>query len=174
MMKNNNLKVILFSTCLLVAGSPVIADDGEGTEGKEKINPWQQCGIGAGIFSENKTAAAISNVIWDSGTTAVTSATASPDTCSSKTIETARFIDETYDVLAQETAMGEGKHLSAAINLIGCQPAAQQQVTAMLRQDLQGLIDHVDYNNLERSQKAYSYYSSLVDAAASTKGCLSS
>lgn len=170
MIQNNTLTGILLSACLLIFGSPAIAD----SHGDQKINPWQHCGIGAGLFDDNGTAAAISNIIWDSGTTAVTSATASPETCSSKILETARFIDETYDVLAIETAMGEGKHLAAAMDLIGCQSAAQQEVTAKLRHDLHGLTTRADYTTLERAEKAYSYYASLLRAASSAEGCLSS
>ncbi len=40
-------------------------------------NPFSDCGIGAALFKDTKWAAVSSNVIWDIGTTAVTSATAS-------------------------------------------------------------------------------------------------
>ena len=35
------------------------------TLAQENINPWKHCGIGAIIFDDNGTAAAISNVIWE-------------------------------------------------------------------------------------------------------------
>lgn len=133
---------------------------------KEDINPWQHCGIGAMIFDDNTTAAAISNVIWDSGTTAVTSATISPDTCNSKEIEVAQFIDETYDQLAIETAMGEGEYLAAALGLMNCSTAAGVDVVSQLRADLQSVSADADYAEQPHADKAFQYYNSLNHAAA--------
>lgn len=133
---------------------------------QEHINPWQQCGIGAGLFDENGTAAAISNIIWDSGTTAVTSATMSPETCSSKEIEVARFVDETYDQLVMETAMGEGEHLTAALGLMNCSSAAQEEVIGHLRTDLQEASSATDFAELPHSDKAFQYYQSLNQASS--------
>src|SRR5690554_322833 len=79
-----------------------------------KINPWQHCGIGAMIFTDNGVAAAISNVIWDLGTTAVASATISPESCGTTLVTVALLIDSSYDQLAMETAQGSGEHLNAA------------------------------------------------------------
>lgn len=134
--------------------TPAQADD---------INPWKHCGIGAMIFDDNTTAAAISNVIWDSGTTAITSATISPDTCNSQEVNVAQFIDTTYDVLVTETAQGRGEHLSAALNLVGCE-ANSQQVTELqkgLREDL----SDSNFTSSEHADKAYSYYQTLQQTA---------
>tara|TARA_R100001039_G_scaffold22905_1_gene14209 strand:+ start:1285 stop:1785 length:501 start_codon:yes stop_codon:yes gene_type:complete len=130
------------------------------------VNPWQHCGIGAAIFDDNTTAAAISNVIWDSGTTAVTSATLSPDTCSSKEVKVAQFIDTTYDQLALETAMGEGEHLAAALGLMNCGTNAQQGVVSQLRTDLQASTAVAGYAEQAHADKAFEFYSSLTQAAA--------
>lgn len=130
------------------------------------INPWQHCGIGAAIFDENGTAAAISNVIWDLGTTAVTSATVSPETCSSKEVEVAQFVDQTYDQLAMETAMGEGEHLTAALGLMNCGTEARQGVVSQLRADLQETSAVAGYADQAHADKAYGFYTSLNQAAA--------
>ncbi|MCE0731800.1 DUF3015 domain-containing protein [Halomonas sp. G15] len=129
------------------------------------INPWQHCGIGAAIFDENGTAAAISNVIWDLGTTAVTSATVSPETCSSKEVEVAQFVDQTYDQLAMETAMGEGEHLTAALGLMNCGAEARQGVVSQLRADLQEASAVAGYADQAHADKAYGFYTSLNQAA---------
>ena len=78
-----------------------------GTMPAKAANPYSECGIGAAIFPKNGAAAAISNVIWDLGSTAVTSATLSPDTCSAETVDTAKFILETIDNLESDVAIGE-------------------------------------------------------------------
>ena len=62
-------------------------------------NPWTDCGLGALVFSGvdgdgGKIGAAISNIIWDLGTTAVSSATSSPDTCARHEVTAAAFIHQ--------------------------------------------------------------------------------
>jgi hypothetical protein len=160
-MKFANLSAAALAASLLVLGT---ASASAAT--KSDINPWQHCGIGAMIFDDNTTAAAISNVIWDSGTTAVTSATISPDSCNSKEIEVAQFIDDTYDQLAMETAMGEGEHLASALGLMNCGVEASQGVVSQLRADLQAASANVDYADQAHADKAFQYYSSLNQAAA--------
>jgi len=160
------MKFVTLSAAAL-AGSLLVLGTASATAAtKDNINPWQHCGIGAMIFDDNTTAAAISNVIWDSGTTAVTSATISPDTCNSKEIEVAQFIDETYDQLAMETAMGEGEHLAAALGLMNCGAEANQQVISQLRTDLQAASATAGYADQAHADKAFQYYNSLNQAAA--------
>jgi len=160
------MKLTTLSAAAL-AGSLLVLGTASATAAtKDNINPWQHCGIGAMIFDDNTTAAAISNVIWDSGTTAVTSATISPDTCNSKEIEVAQFIDATYDQLAMETAMGEGEHLAAALGLMNCAADAQQGVVSQLRADLQAATASGAYAGQAHEDKAFQYYNSLNQAAA--------
>ncbi|MCA1769484.1 MAG: DUF3015 domain-containing protein [Halomonas sp.] len=160
------MKIVTLSAAAL-AGSLMLLGTASATAAtNSNINPWQHCGIGAMIFDDNTTAAAISNVIWDLGTTAVTSATISPDTCNSKDIRVAQFIDETYDQLAMETAMGEGEHLAAALGLMNCSAEANQQVVSQLRTDLQGASAAAGYADEAHADKAFQYYNSLNQAAA--------
>nr|WP_299240993.1 DUF3015 family protein [uncultured Halomonas sp.] len=137
---------------------------------KDNLNPWQHCGIGAAIFDNNETAAALSNVIWDSGTTAVTSATLSPDTCESEQVQVAQFIDDTYDVLAMETAAGEGEHLQTALSLAGCTASAQEGVIDALRTDLGSISADAGYGAMSHSDKAFEFYRSLTTAAGCSVG----
>ena len=67
----------------------------------KKLNPWTDCGIGAMIFTSSGAAAAISNVIWDLGTTAVSSNVSSQNSCGSEQAKTAMFIQATLPVLEQ-------------------------------------------------------------------------
>ena len=87
----------------------------------DDINPWTDCGIGAAIFPGSETGAIISNVIWDLGTTAVTSAMSSPESCSGDNVETAMFIQNTYASLETELATGEGENLDALAELVGAE-----------------------------------------------------
>lgn len=89
-------------------------------EKRAQPNAWVDCGIGAMIFpSENlEVAAAVSNIIWDLGTTAVTSALSSPESCSGlDNVEMAMFIQSTYASLESDLAKGEGENLDALVEL---------------------------------------------------------
>lgn len=100
---------------------------------EKDVNPWQDCGIGAMVFPDNGAAAAISNIIWDLGTTAVTSASASKDSCNSTRVQTAQFINETYNNLEEELVRGEGEHITAMLNLMSCDVASHAETSALIR-----------------------------------------
>ena len=55
---------------------------------------FKECGLGASIFKDNGDAAAISNIVWDSGTTATSSATTTPDSCKGGDERMAIFINQ--------------------------------------------------------------------------------
>lgn len=124
-------------------------------------NPFVDCGIGAALFPKTGWAAVTSNVIWDLGITAITSATASPETCSSKKVKTAQFIFENYDNLAEETARGEGEHLNAMLNVLGCQANSHASIFASLRSEMSGIVSQPGYIDKERITHASDYYNIL-------------
>lgn len=127
------------------------------------VNPWQECGIGAAIFPDHGIAAAISNIIWDLGTTAVTSATVSKDTCAGSNVIAAKFIDENYAQVESELAIGEGRHVNAMLSLLGCEASQQDAVINALRSEL--VIDSEKTN----SEKAEALYFSAQNAVAQCK-----
>ncbi|GAB2800380.1 hypothetical protein GCM10027040_29870 [Halomonas shantousis] len=162
MKHTNKLRSVLGVSVL--AGAMAISATAQAEVDKSNLNPWQHCGIGAAIFDSNETAAALSNVIWDSGTTAVTSATISPDTCESEKVQVAQFINDTYDVLAMETAIGEGEHLQTVIGLAGCSAEGQDAAVHALRTKLQSISGREDYSDMAHEEKAYEFYESLTSA----------
>lgn len=133
----------------------------------QNINPWQHCGIGAAIFDDNETAAAISNVIWDLGTTAVTSATLTPSTCAGEEVQVAEFIDQTYDVLAMETANGYGEHLTVALDLVGCSVSENAQAVSELRNEMSEVINSSNYTDMTHADKGFAYYQRLTQVGSS-------
>lgn len=147
----------------LGALSPVWAE-----EPARNINPWQHCGIGAAIFDENETAAAISNVIWDSGTTAVSSATVSPELCTSSQIDVANYIDATNPALTAELAMGNGEHVSGLLAVAGCEDQAGA-VKARMRGSMAGLP--ADYAQQSHADQAHYTYQALQAAGWQGSSC---
>ena len=110
---------VLSSLCIFGASAFAEAD-------REKPNPWLDCGIGAMAFpgDEHEPWAAVSNVTWDWGTTAVTSAVSSPDSCSGlSNVAMAAFVQTTFASLETDLAKGQGETLDALANVAGVEDA---------------------------------------------------
>ena len=106
----------------------------------EPLNPWQDCGIGAMVFPDNGAAAAISNIIWDLGTTALSTKVSSAESCSSTKAKTAMFIKATQPSLEQDIATGQGEYLTAMLELRGCASESHGQIVDAVRSDLAAAI----------------------------------
>ena len=135
---------------------------------KPKINPWTDCGIGAAIFSENGTAAAISNIIWDLGTTAVSSQISSENSCSGKRVQTAMLINSTYASLETELASGEGKYLVAMADTMGCAEAVRPALVAEVRGRMASQVARPGFAVMDKPAKAEALFN-IVDEAVSEK-----
>ncbi len=131
-------------------------------------NPYSDCGIGAALFSKGPVWAAVtSNVIWDIGSTAITSATMSPETCNGSKVKTAQFIIDNYDNLAEETALGQGEHLTAMLTVRGCQASAHPTIVQSIRKDMIGNVTAASYSTLSDVEKATQYYQAMDAGVAS-------
>ena len=129
-------------------------------------NPWKECGIGAMIFENNGTAAAISNIVWDLGTTAVSSNISSVENCNGKEAKTAMFIKQTYNNLIEETAQGGGEHLNAMFDLLKLAPQKRANTIEAIRADMAKLVASNNYAGLTQSDKAKKYFNSLIKSAS--------
>lgn len=127
------------------------------------LNPWTDCGIGAMIFTNMPVGAVISNVIWDLGTTAVTSAGLSKQTCSGSKAKVAMLIGTTYANLEEETVQGGGQNVSAMLNTLSCQPAAQAGIVQAVRADFVQSLQGTQHVAMTEQAKAEAYYN-LVQA----------
>jgi len=130
-------------------------------------NPFRDCGIGAAIFPNHHVAAATSNVIWDIGSTAVTSATMSPETCSNVHAKTAKFIIDNYDSLIEDVAKGEGEHLVAVLEMEGCSSNKQGGAVTMIRDNIGSKVSSAEYSQKEKTDKAADYYYAVTSASSS-------
>jgi hypothetical protein len=126
-------KVTIFLSFIFVCFSNAVLAAGAVGSGP---NPYSDCGIGPAIFKDTNWAAVTSNITWDLGSTAVTSATASPQTCSKKNVNAAMFIRDTYSPLVEDFARGQGEHLTAALNYFEC---PKEHHTAMM-QDVRAVL----------------------------------
>jgi len=129
-------------------------------------NPFSKCGIGAALFPDTSWAAVTSNATWDVGTTAVTSATASPETCSGKDVKVAAFIYDSFDNLAEETAKGQGEHLAALLNILEADAGTRDAIVSEVRTGMAAQVSSPTYDQLSQVEKASAYYN-LVNEAVS-------
>lgn len=163
----NSKKVIASAAiaCALTVSAPFATADGHKAPGSAP-SPFTECGIGAALFPDTHWAAVTSNATWDLGTTAVTSATMSPETCSARNMKTAQFILDTYESLAEETAKGQGENLTAMLDIYGCQQTEQRGVIHAVRAEMADQVGSATYSQQSNVEKASAYYQA-VSAAAS-------
>lgn len=158
----------VFSSALAVFS---LSAHAEGEAGSTP-NPYVDCGIGGALFPTIQWAAVLSNAIWDLGTTALSSATMSPETCSGKQKDVAQFIIDNYDNLLEETAKGQGQHLSALMDISECQGDSRDVMVSSLRSKLSEVVSNNSYNDLHLVEKSYAYYSALNSAQLESDACL--
>lgn len=148
---------VMAAASFLLATLPNIGSADEASN-KKVLNPWTDCGIGAMIFSQYPVAAVISNVIWDLGTTAVTSNVSSQNTCAGKNAKVAQFIGTTYANLEEETVKGDGQHVHAMLNIMGCESAAHSNIIRAVRADFSNAVRDTTYSEQSAQVKAENYY----------------
>ena len=154
--------VAVMSLLSLILFSPLTLAEDDQQVGSGP-NPFSDCGIGAALFPTTHWAAVTSNVIWDVGTTAVTSATASPETCNGKRAKVAYFINDMYDNVIEETAHGQGEHLVSMLEIYGCNTASHDEVVSAIRPQVAHMITSDGYAQRSRLDKAENYYQILTN-----------
>lgn len=160
-------KTVVSAFLLVTFASSVAMAEGSKAPGSGP-NPFSDCGIGAALFPDTKWAAVTSNVIWDIGTTAVTSATMSPETCSGKKVQAALFIRDTYPVLVEDVSRGSGEHLRTALNLFDCDAGRQHAAISLIRADMSAAVAAPGYagqTDIQKSAELYGVMSSAAEAS---------
>lgn len=151
------MKMLKGIALAMVLACAVIAP-AQAAKQKKALNPWVDCGIGAGLFPRTDWAAVSSNLIWDLGTTAVISDQSSQNTCNSRKAHMAMYIGATYANLADETVQGDGTHLRAMLEVAGCESEVHGSVIAALRTDFGQYLRTPGYAVKSSMQKAQDYY----------------
>lgn len=122
-------------------------------------NPFVDCGIGAALFPNTDWAAVTSNVIWDAGTTALISATASEETCSGGDVATAQLIHDKFELLETDLMLGYGDNLNALTASLDCEVSGA--LTASISSDMKSVISDSSYSKNSRIEKSISFYEAL-------------
>lgn len=128
---------------------------------REFADIYTECGLGSLIAPSNTAVAAVTNVTWDSGTTAISSNISSPDTCKGGQAKKAAFIHETYPQLERDLARGHGKHLDTLLSIAGCNVSVRENVGLALRSDFAKLIAEPGYSTRNRYEQSKGLYERL-------------
>jgi len=123
---------------------------------------FHECGLGAMVFEDNGEAAAVSNIFWDSGTTATSSNITTPDSCKGGSGRLATFIYETYEALENDLASGDGPHLDTLLVIIGEDSKKTPELIASLRAEFATLVSGADYTDQSRFEKAEMMYNMVA------------
>lgn len=151
----------------LIGFAPVTTVQAQESAGSS-VNPFSDCGIGAAIFPDNGVGATISNIIWDLGTTAVTSGLSSPETCSSSKKDVALIINSSYASLEAEAAVGEGQYLTAVADAMSCSAEARSPLYAEVRVRMGEAVAAPAYMDMDKTAKAAALYN-IVEQTVATK-----
>lgn len=129
--------------------------------GREFADIYTDCGLGAMIAPNSDAVAAVTNVTWDLGTTAISSNATTPDTCQGGKAETAQLIHDVYPQLEQDLARGEGEHLGALLVMTRCDEGVHEELASALRGDLAELTVDSGYEAQSRFQRAEAMHERL-------------
>ena len=119
---------------------------------------YSDCGIGSIIAPHNSGVAAVTNVTWDSGTTAISSNISSPDSCKGGQPRTAAFIYQSYPSIEKNLASGSGAYLDTLAVLTKHDPKGKQEFLAALRSDFAKIVADPHYSNKSRFAKSEDLY----------------
>jgi len=145
------VSIVVLIASLAVALSTV-------AEAREFAEIYTECGIGAIIAPNTPVVAAITNVTWDLGTTAISSNMTSPETCAGGKAKTAAFIHDSYASLEKDLARGSGEYLDTLMVMAGCDEETRQAFSIALRNDFGSSIATDNYTSQTRFEKAENLY----------------
>ncbi len=119
-------KMIVAAAVALSTLAPLQAQ----AQGRDVGQIYTECGLGGAIAPTSDVVAAITNITFDLGTTAISSNLSSPETCNGgKEVKAAALIINNTVALENEAAAGQGATLAALEAVSGCS-------TRNLRSDL--------------------------------------
>ncbi|MDA1354306.1 MAG: DUF3015 family protein [bacterium] len=174
-----NLKIVLLAALVAVTvSSPSFAaakNHNASARGAE-IDMWKDCGVGPMIFEDNtkkdRRNSALVNIYTSLGFTpysSTLSSSKSSGTCErSGKVATARFINETYSNVEEESVKGSGTHLTTMLNLMECDTAVHGAIIEDVQSDLAGAIESTDYVNQSNLEKTKTYFN-ILDSKVSSK-----
>ncbi|CAK8711292.1 DUF3015 domain-containing protein [Candidatus Electronema aureum] len=150
-MLKKNMKTIT----LVFAASLMLA---QAASAREFADIYTDCGLGALIAPRTPAVAAVTNVTFDLGTTAIISNVSSPETCQGGKALAASFINDSYESLEADLARGQGEYLDSLTTLAGISKDGKDAFAAGLRKGFAASVAADNYTGQTRFQKAENLY----------------
>ncbi|MCK9175341.1 MAG: DUF3015 domain-containing protein [Desulforhopalus sp.] len=150
--KGINFSAICLVLSLMIAPSAMA---------REFADIYTDCGLGAMIAPHNSVVAAVTNVTWDLGTTAISSNISSPDSCHGGQAKSAAFIHDSYESLEKDIARGHGEYLDTLMTLTNVSKESQEKAVNNLRNNFASSVANQDYTNQTKFQKSENLYNLL-------------
>lgn len=149
----DNMKKIFLAVVLIAFATPSLAS-----------NLWKDCGIGHWIAGPTLKGfpALTTNIVWDLGTTATTSHVSTPEICAGPFWAAAKFINDTYPLIEQDTVQGSGEHMMAMLDIFECDNSVRPEIVNGIRQDFGKMIQDANYVGSTQTEKAQNYYNVVV------------
>jgi len=119
---------------------------------------YEECGVGAMLAPKSPGTAAVTNVTWDSGTTAISSNITCPDACAGGKAKVGAFIYKSYDSLEKDLASGSGTYLDALMVLLRYDSQAKEALIKDVRSDFAKVVADPTYADRSRFEKAEALY----------------
>ncbi|OAD23790.1 conserved hypothetical protein, secreted [Candidatus Thiomargarita nelsonii] len=148
------IKVFSITTLTLLAFS-------QSSMAREFADIYTDCGLGAMIAPTNSAVAAVTNVTFDLGTTAISSNLSSPDTCNGGQEKVASFIYNAYEPLEKDLASGSGTYLDSLMLLAGY--TQDQEKLEVLRNGFAKIVANPSYVDQNRFEKAKALYDLVIN-----------
>ena len=155
-MKIKTMKAMAVASIL---GAALISGNANAAKAFDFQKIYVGCGLGGMIGSavDNKTGsqvlAIITNITFDLGTTASISYYSSEDTCYNNKALTVAFINQSYETLEKEIAMGKGEYFDALTALAVGQDGNADEYQAKVRQQFAEVVAAESYLQLSRVEK---------------------
>ncbi len=130
---------------------------------REFADIYTECGLGAMIAPNNSAVAAVTNVTWDLGTTAISSNISSPDSCAGGKAKKAAFIHDSYTQLESDIARGQGPHLTTLLTLSGCSSSVHADLAGAIRAEFAQTAMGAGYSSQTRFEQAQALYNVLTE-----------
>lgn len=129
-----------------------------GAQAREFAEIYTQCGLGAMIAPSSDAVAAVTNVTWDLGSTAISSNISSPDTCQGGKKKVASLLLQSLPQIEQDLARGQGHYATTLLTSAGCAQAAHAPLLRAVRQDVAQLHAQSGYAAQSRVEKSAAVY----------------
>lgn len=149
--------MIMKKIVLAVCAMPVVLS--VNLQAREFADIYTECGLGAMIAPNNEVVAAVTNVTWDLGTTAISSNISSAESCQGGGASMAALLYQAYPSIEREIAIGEGEHLSALVSGLPCGSA--ETTVSLLRTELGKLVDDADYSEDSKYDNAEALFNAI-------------